>query len=373
MTRHYLSLLFFFCFCIAINGNAQEKPVVIQSTAVKNTFLSIEDRQLKSATVAANTGNSFRAAAARALPGVVHILAAYMPGLTKPADPLTTIYDDALWTNSGTDLAGALVGSASGVILTEDGLIVTGFHCVKGALRLEVVLSDRRVYKAVVLGVDTLSDLALLKIDEKKLPFVQLGNIDSLQVGDWVMSVGYPLNLASSVTAGVVSAKARYMGDVFMAGGIATFIQTDAVMNEGSSGGALVDINGSLVGVNSGIITTTSLYAGYCFAVPVNIVSRVCNDLLQYGKVQRAFMGAVLKNVADRQGVWVDSTFKNGSADRAGILAGDIITGINNRPVSSLGALQDILLLYRPGNKVLVTIMRKNELLIRELLLAPVN
>lgn len=346
---------------------AQEKGMNI--IAGRPPFATLEERQQTSLGRKADitsmkapvAGISFRYAAAKAIPGVVHILATYKPGFRgQLLYPYSRFYPDDMWPNSLSDANIAEKGSASGVLVTNDGYIVTNCHVVKDTREIEVILHDQYSYKARLIGMDSLTDLALIKIDGRDLPFVTFGASDSIAIGDWVLAVGNPLNLASTVTAGIVSAKSRTINTLEERGGLYSFIQTDAVMNDGNSGGALVDINGRLVGINTGIVTPTGEFTGYAFSIPVEIVKKVSNDLLQYGAAQRAYMGVFLRNVEDRHGVRVDSLVKNGPAMLAGIRQGDMITAVSGHEVEVVANFNEAMLLHRPGDKIIITVNRKN-------------
>lgn len=265
------------------------------------------------------------------------------------------------------------MATGSGVILTEDGYIVTNNHVIKGAQKIEVTLNNKEAYEAKVIGIDPGTDLALLKIDAEKLPYIQYGNSDDVKIGEWVLAVGNPFNLTSTVTAGIVSAKAR---NINIIGGdprngqipIESFIQTDAAVNPGNSGGALVNTRGELIGINTAIASNTGSYTGYSFAIPVNIVQKVVTDLAEFGEVQRALLGVSIrdidsklareKNLKELSGVYVAGTIENGSAEDAGIKEGDIITKINNVAVNSVPQLQEQVGRFRPGDKIAVEIIR---------------
>jgi serine protease Do len=266
-------------------------------------------------------------------------------------------------------------GSGSGVILSEDGYIVTNNHVVNGANEINVMLNDKRSYQAEVVGTDPSTDVALLKIKEKNLPFVAYGNSDVLKVGEWVLAVGNPFNLNSTVTAGIISAKGRgsiIEGD--RANGIfpiESFIQTDAAINPGNSGGALVNTSGELVGINTAIMSSTGAYQGYAFAIPVNIVKKVVSDLIEFGTVQRAFLGvsiedinakkAQIKGLKQLNGVYINGLTTSGAAEHAGIRIGDVITSIESNKVNTVAELQEQVSKYRPGDKVKVTVIRNEK------------
>jgi serine protease Do len=259
------------------------------------------------------------------------------------------------------------LSAGSGVIVSPNGYIVTNYHVIRNADIIEVTLNDKRKFKAKVVGVDKMTDLALLKIDADNLPFLEYGDSDKLKVGELVLAVGNPFNLTSTVTAGIVSAKARSLS-LLSRYGIEAYIQTDAAVNPGNSGGALVNTKGELVGINAAIASNTGSYTGYSFAIPVNIVKKVVADLIKYGKIQRAFIGASIVDlnadiakylgVNKTEGVYIYEVNPRGAAAEAGIKAGDIITKINNTSIKSLPELQEQLAKYRPGDIVDITVLR---------------
>ena len=262
--------------------------------------------------------------------------------------------------------------SGSGVIISEDGYIVTNNHVIDKAAQILVVLNDKREFNATLVGTDPNTDIALLKIDASSLPVIRMGNSDDLRVGEWVLAVGNPFNLTSTVTAGIVSAKARNINILNADMKIESFIQTDAAVNPGNSGGALVNTHGELVGINTAIASQTGSYSGYSFAVPVSIVRKVVSDLRQYGIVQRAVLGvqmqeitAELKNekgLGTLQGAYVAAVVPDGAADKAGIKAGDVITQIDAAPIRSGADLQEQIGRHRPGDSVTITVMRGSTL-----------
>ena len=260
------------------------------------------------------------------------------------------------------------MASGSGVIISEDGYIVTNNHVIQNADKVEVVLNDKREYEAEVIGRDPSTDLALLKVNAKNLPFIYYGNSDQVKVGEWALAVGNPFSLTSTVTAGIISAKGRNINILNEKFAIESFIQTDAAVNPGNSGGALVNANGELIGINSAIASNTGSYSGYSFAVPVNIVRKVVADLLEYGEVQRAFIGVVLedlnadlgkkKDIADLKGVYVSGLNAGGAAEEGGVKEGDIILKIQDVIVNNVPELQEQIGRYRPGDKVQLLINR---------------
>ena len=262
------------------------------------------------------------------------------------------------------------VGMGSGVIISEDGYIVTNNHVIDQANKIEVTLNDKRSFEATLIGCDPVTDLALLKIDAEKLPIVRFGDSDKLQVGEWVLAVGNPFQLNSTVTAGIVSAKSRNLGMIAPSSrmGIESFIQTDAAVNPGNSGGALVNTAGELVGINTAIYSETGNYAGYSFAIPTSIVSKVITDLKQYGTVQRAMLGVSIMEMNDqlakekkielRKGVYVAEVSERSAALEAGLESGDVIVAINGVATHTVAILQEQIARYRPGDKVKIEYFR---------------
>lgn len=263
------------------------------------------------------------------------------------------------------------MGSGSGVILSEDGYIVTNNHVIDNAQKIEVVLNNGEEYSAEVVGADPNTDIALIKVNAKGLPYLTFSNSDDIRLGEWVLAVGNPFNLTSTVTAGIVSAKSRSIGIIAEQTAIESFIQTDAAVNPGNSGGALVNTRGELVGINSAISSRTGSYEGYSFAVPSNIVKKVVEDLLEFGTVQRAFMGVNISDVNPRMvaeldldvnnGVYIGGVSPNGAAADAGIRKGDIIVAVNDRPITKSSELQELIGRKRPGDKVSVTVLRDGD------------
>ena len=267
------------------------------------------------------------------------------------------------------------VGYGSGVILTKDGYIVTNNHVIEKADEIQVTLNDNRVFDATLVGADVNSDLALLKIEGDEFPVVPMGNSDDLKLGEWVLAVGNPFNLTSSVTAGVVSAKSRRIGIYDAEGSIESFIQTDAAINMGNSGGALVNVRGELVGINAALESPTGTYAGYGFAIPTTIVKKVVADLREYGSVQRAILGVIGRDLSSMlqleenknkdfgsiDGVYIVELTDGGGALAAGLEEGDVITAIDGKKVRTMTELQETVVQYRPGDKVTVTFLRNKK------------
>jgi serine protease Do len=270
----------------------------------------------------------------------------------------------------------APMATGSGVIVSQDGYIVTNNHVVDGADKIEITLNDKRSYTAEVIGKDPATDLALIKIKETGLPFMSYGNSDNVKVGEWVLAVGNPFNLTSTVTAGIVSAKGRNINILERNAEkgqfpIESYIQTDAAVNPGNSGGALVNTKGELVGINSAIASNTGSYTGYSFAIPVNLTRKVIADLLEFGEVQRAFIGVSIqdldaklaneKSINEIKGVYVNGLTEGGSGEEAGIREGDVITKVGEVSVNNVPELQEQISRFRPGNKITVTLKRNNQ------------
>jgi serine protease Do len=259
--------------------------------------------------------------------------------------------------------------SGSGVLITDDGYIVTNNHVVDGADEINVTLANKKSYKATVVGSDASSDLAVIKVEAKGLPYLVYGNSDDAKLGQWVLAIGYPLNLDVTVTAGIVSAKSRSIGinDRQSNAAIESFIQTDAAVNPGNSGGALINTNGELIGINSAIASPTGSYAGYSYAIPVNIVKKIVTDIVKFGAVQRAYIGIQYprENLTEEQkkelgtgykegepGVFITDVPTDGAAAAAGLKKGDVVTKVNGVTVLSGPELQEQVTRFKPGDKI---------------------
>ncbi len=263
------------------------------------------------------------------------------------------------------------IAFGSGVIISSDGYIVTNNHVIDGADEITITFNDEQETKAEIIGVDPSTDLALIKVDMTKLPYISFGNSDDVKVGEWVLAVGNPFNLNSTVTAGIVSAKARNINILGGQSSIESFIQTDAVVNRGNSGGALVNTDGALVGINAAIASHTGVYEGYSFAIPVNIVRKVVNDIMEYGEVQRGYLGVQIQDInADFaeanglnniEGIYVAGVVDGSGAQDAGIEVGDIILSINDRKTNSLSSLLGLIAQFNPGAVVDVKIKRDSK------------
>lgn len=309
----------------------------------------------------------FTEAAERSIHAVVHVTSKY--NLESEDYYKSPIYN---WL-FGETYRQQSVSFGSGVIISEDGYIVTNYHVVEESDEIQVVLNDKRTFTAELVGTDPSTDIALLKLESTNLPYISFGNSDILKVGEWVLAIGNPFNLTSTVTAGIVSAKARNINILRDQSNypIESYIQTDAAVNKGNSGGALVDLKGELVGVNSAIISPSGSYSGYSFAIPINLVKKVVDDIMKYGEVQRAVLGVTIKNINSEiakkynldkiEGILIIGVSKDGAAKDAGIKEGDVILKINNIKVNSTAELTEQIGKYRPGEKVYVTIKRDNK------------
>jgi serine protease Do len=311
----------------------------------------------------------FETAAAISVHAVVHVKTEF--------ERKSSVYDDFFdFFNYGQPFRGQvnpLTAYGSGVIISPDGYIVTNNHVVQDADNISITLNDKRVFKATLVGADPSTDLALVKIEESNLPFLAFGNSDDVKIGEWVLAVGNPFNLTSTVTAGIVSAKARDINILGSQGAIESFIQTDAAVNPGNSGGALVNTKGELIGINAAIASGTGSYVGYSFAIPVNIVKKVVNDYMKYGKIQRAYLGIYYKEIDDKfakdkgltasQGIYVDDLVAGGAAEQAGMKKGDVIVSIASSPVNSKSQMLEVIGQHNPGDKVDMGIIRDGQTL----------
>lgn len=312
----------------------------------------------------------FTQAAEQSVNGVVHVKTKMLQqSMAFPQDPFFEFF---FGQPQFQQKAQPILSSGSGVIVSPDGYIVTNNHVVNQADEIEVVLNDKRTFKAKVIGKDPNTDIALIKIEAEGLTAIPFGNSDNLKIGEWVLAIGNPFNLTSTVTAGIVSAKARNINILTSDMKIESFIQTDAAVNPGNSGGALVNTKGELVGINTAIASQTGSYTGYSFAVPISIVSKVVNDLKQYGEVQRAILGVSIsditdefakeKNIKQMEGGYIRSLSETGAAKAAGIKEGDIIVEIDKNKVKSVAEILEQVGRHSPGDKINVTILRDGNL-----------
>ena len=337
-------------FTVPYEQKKDETPIVFTS-------------QNNSATV--NINFDFTKAAAKSIHAVVHITTTLDKEKYLAENPLLEYF---LGDNKNFEVP--IMGSGSGVVLSSDGYIVTNNHVIANFDKINVILNDKRTYRAKIIGRDLSTDLALLKINETDLHYLSFADSDSTKIGEWVLAVGNPFNLTSTVTAGIISAKARDIDILKDKQAVESFIQTDAAVNPGNSGGALVNPMGDIVGINTAIASRTGSYAGYSFAIPSNIVKKVVNDLKLYGTVQRALLGVKLKDITEEiakkyklntlNGVLIYDVQINGAAEKSGLMQSDIITEINGIKVSKIAELQEQITKYNPGDKIRLLIFRKN-------------
>lgn len=334
--------------------------------SVKTNYMSYED------------GDNFVGAAEKTVNTVVHIRTEIVSKGNSYYDffgsLLEQLYGEPLQMPNNVS-----VGYGSGVVISPDGYIVTNNHVVEGANKIEVTFNDKHKRTATIIGNDPSTDLALIKVDAKNLEYLTFADSDEVKVGEWVLAVGNPFNLTSTVTAGIVSAKARNINILGDGSTIESFIQTDAAINPGNSGGALVDMDGNLIGINAAIASRTGSYEGYSFAIPSNIVKKVVEDFLQYGSLQRAYLGVTIaeiteelaeeKGITEMSGVYIMGVDERGGAKAAGVKEDDIILSINNITVNSNSQLIGVVGQYRPGDKVKIKINRDGEILIKEVTL----
>ncbi len=365
------------------NSYAGQQPGVVPSNY---KYVGFQDSNTPPGSV------DFTVPAQAATPAVVHIKTKTnakqannnLPR-TQRQNPFSDFFDDDMFNQLFGNGRGGVIpeqrASGSGVIISDDGFIVTNNHVVQNADEITVTLSNRRTYKAKVIGTDPSYDLAVIKIDASALPYLIYGNSDEVKIGQWVLAIGYPLNLETTVTAGIVSAKARSLGLNRDKSGnpgnaVESFIQTDAAVNMGNSGGALINTDGKLIGVNSAIASPTGYYSGYSYAIPVNIAKKVVDDIIKFGTVQRGYLGIQFGNASDmtdevkkRQGIpesaydgiFATDVQADGGAYAAGIRKGDRIQKINGVDIISGGELQEQVSRYKPGDKVPVTYIRNEK------------
>lgn len=303
------------------------------------------------------------------MPAVVHIssINRLASNSSRESDPFRFFFGDD-FTPFG-DSNPRQGGTGSGVIYTSDGYIITNNHVVQNTDEVEVTLYDNRTFEARVIGSDEKTDLAVIKIEGYDFPALELSNSDEAEIGEWVLAVGNPFDLTSTVTAGIISAKGRSINLLGGGRAIESFIQTDAAVNPGNSGGALVDAEGRLLGINTAIATRTGVFSGYSFAIPVNLVTRIANDIIEYGSFQRAFLGVTIADldyeyaqelgVRISQGVVIEELADGGSAQYAGLQPKDIIIGVDGRAVKSVPELQEIIGRAKAGDLITLRINRQ--------------
>ena len=377
---------------VGISAATAIGSVFAYSKIIQNQYGSIQEPGKVPVNYAGFFGNNnnapggnvdFTTAATSATPAVVHIKtkikARQVTNNQRQKNPFGDMFGgdmfDEFFNGPRVQTIPEQRASGSGVIISEDGLIVTNNHVVDGADEINITLPNKKSYKATLVGADPSSDLAVLKIEGKGLPYLVYGNSDEAKLGQWVLAIGYPLNLDVTVTAGIVSAKARSININERQSNtpVESFIQTDAAVNPGNSGGALINTNGELIGINSAIASPTGSYAGYSYAIPVNIVKKVVNDIVKFGTVQRAFIGIsypkeglseeekTKQGIKDVDGVYVMETPVGGAANAAGIKKGDVVTKINGVKVTTGPEMVEQVARYKPGDKITITYLRDSK------------
>jgi Do/DeqQ family serine protease len=362
----------------------RKKTITIIKVALIVAFVTLIKLPTQAQTTTVNpirTGPDFTTAAETSIHAVVHIKTEFARK--------SSVYDDFFGFGNPFSFFNPqennypLVATGSGVIVESDGYIITNNHVVQDANVITVTLNDKREFTAELIGTDPSSDLALIKINATNLPKLVYGNSDQVKVGEWVLAVGNPFNLTSTVTAGIISAKARNLNILGSNSNVESFLQTDAAVNPGNSGGALVNVNGELIGINAAIASNTGSYSGYSFAIPANIVKKVAEDLKKYGEVQRSFLGASFSeinsklasdlNLKEIKGIYVNTVDPNGAAAESEIMKGDIILAINETETNSYSILKEFLGQHRPGDKVTLKLLRNNSEITKTLTLRNKN
>lgn len=329
-------------------------------------------RQYASMPISPSVNTDFTEAAALAVDAVVHVtVTVEQEGYSSPSTLFDFFFGEGVQPRKR-----EVTGSGSGVIISKDGYIVTNNHVIDNSNKIKVVLNDNRSYNAILVGTDPMTDIALIKLqdtDDEIFPTLNFGNSEALKIGEWVLAVGNPFSLSTTVTAGIVSAKGRNMYNMkdprSNKMSIESFIQTDAAVNPGNSGGALVNTSGQLIGINTAIASPTGSYAGYSFAVPSTIVKKVVADLMEYGEIKRAYMGVSIneinkqlaedKDLSTLKGTYINGVSEQGAAKEAGIKEGDVIIAINDVPTNSMSEMQEQISRYRPGDEISITLLRK--------------
>lgn len=344
---------------VFFNYTFKEKPLPIQPQSAEKVYYTQQVQTDSNAT-------DFTVAAEKSVDAVVHVMTAYTDNNAySSGNPLFDYFFGRSNPNPE-----PIMGSGSGVILTRDGFIVTNNHVIDNADEIKVILNDKRTFDAKLVGRDPNTDVALLKINANDLPFIPFGNSDEIKVGQWVLAIGNPFNLTSTVTAGIVSAKARNIQIIQDSYAIESFIQTDAAVNPGNSGGALVNLKGELIGINTAIASRTGSYSGYSFAIPSSIAKKIVSDIIEFGEVQRAVLGVQTSELTDEKakelgindikGVLIAGVFDGSAAEQAGIKEGDIILDINGIQVNSPNQLQEQISKFRPNQQIDIIVNRSN-------------
>ena len=345
-------------------GSADADSLSIQQTSFQDQYGQMPVQQASFS--AMSQGVDFVDAAEKSVNAVVHIKTEIVQKSNSYNDFFGSFFE---YLYGGQMPSNTMVAYGSGVVISPDGYIVTNNHVVEGADNVEVSFNNNTRKTATIIGTDPTADLALIKVDEHDLDYLVFGDSDKVRVGEWVLAVGNPFNLTSTVTAGIVSAKARNLSILGDGSSVESFIQTDAVVNRGNSGGALVNTSGELIGINAAIASHTGVYEGYSFAIPSNIVRKVVDDILMYGQTQRAYLGiqvaemtpelAEQAGMREPKGIYVAIVMEGTGAEAAGLKVGDVITAINGNRITTFVQLTEIVRQYRPGDKVNVEIVRK--------------
>ena len=356
--------------CEGMLNKAKNETMAEQQQLQEETVSQVEQvqpRVQRTAFVPTENTPDFVDAAENSVDAVVHIMTKVVKQSNTYEDFFGALLGQ-LYGYPGQTRNNTMVAYGSGVVLTPDGYIVTNNHVVEGADEVEVTFNNKVKKTATIIGTDPTTDLALIKVEASDLPFLTFGDSDNVRIGEWVLAVGNPFNLTSTVTAGIVSAKARNLSILGEGTSVESFIQTDAAVNPGNSGGALVNTKGELIGINAAIASHTGSYEGYSFAIPSNIVRKVVDDLLLYGETQRGYLGVQIaeltQELADKEGleniegVYVAEVTDGGAAKLAGLKSGDVITSINGKKVNSTTQLKESVGQYRPGDKIDVEVNR---------------
>ena len=351
----------------AVVGAAAAFAVVkLSSPSVQGTQVIVQDGagQFRTVSLTETEYPDFTYAAESAVDAVVYVKVT-VKDVTRTAP--SSIFD-FFFGYEGTPRESERVGSGSGVFIRPDGFMVTNNHVIEGASKIEVTLNNNKTFEAQLIGTDPATDVALIKIDAQGLPVVPFGDSDNLRLGEWVLAIGSPYDLRSTITAGIVSAKGRSMPNYDGEFKIESFIQTDAAVNPGNSGGALVDKAGNLVGINTAIVSQTGSYTGYSFAIPSNIVRKIVSDLIDFGSVRRAMLGVTMRPMDDKlakelklsspNGVYIVEVLKGSAADEAGIKVGDVIVAVDSVKVRNASAVQEQVNRFHPGDRTTVTVLR---------------
>ena len=357
--------------CEGMLNKAKNETMAAQQQLQEETVSQVEQvqpRVQRTAFVPTENTPDFVDAAENSVDAVVHIMTKVVKQSNTYEDFFGALLGQ-LYGYPGQTRNNTMVAYGSGVVLTPDGYIVTNNHVVEGADEVEVTFNNKVKKTATIIGTDPTTDLALIKVEASDLPFLTFGDSDNVRIGEWVLAVGNPFNLTSTVTAGIVSAKARNLSILGEGTSVESFIQTDAAVNPGNSGGALVNTKGELIGINAAIASHTGSYEGYSFAIPSNIVRKVVDDLLLYGTAQRGYLGVQIAELTQElaqkegleniEGVYVGEVTEGGAAKLAGLKDGDVITAINGKKVNSTTQLKENIGQYRPGDKVDVEVNRQ--------------